>query len=32
VTLFQRADDALRAAKEAGRNRVSQGVAVPVEV
>lgn len=32
VTLFQRADDALRAAKEAGRNRVSQGVAAPVEV
>lgn len=31
VTLFQRADDALRAAKEAGRNRVSQGVAAAVE-
>jgi diguanylate cyclase (GGDEF)-like protein len=29
VTLFQRADDALRAAKEAGRNRVSQA-ALPV--
>ena len=31
VTLFQRADDALRAAKDAGRNRVSQAVAAPVE-
>ncbi|KFI05775.1 diguanylate cyclase [Massilia sp. BSC265] len=32
VTLFQRADDALRAAKEAGRNRVCQALAAPVEV
>ncbi len=31
VTLFQRADDALRAAKGAGRNRVSQAVVTPVE-
>jgi diguanylate cyclase (GGDEF)-like protein len=31
VTLFQRADDALRAAKQAGRNRVSQAVPAPVE-
>ncbi len=31
VTLFQRADDALRAAKDAGRNRVSQAVPAPVE-
>lgn len=31
VTLFQRADDALQASKRAGRNRVSQAVAVPVE-
>jgi len=31
VTLFQRADDALRAAKDAGRNRVSQAVAATVE-
>jgi diguanylate cyclase (GGDEF)-like protein len=31
VTLFQRADDALRAAKGAGRNRVSQAVATTVE-
>ncbi len=31
VTLFQRADDALQAAKSAGRNRVSQAVASPVE-
>lgn len=31
VTLFQRADDALRAAKGAGRNRVSQAVAATVE-
>lgn len=32
VTLFQRADDALRAAKAAGRNRVSQAVPSPAEV
>lgn len=31
VTLFQRADDALRAAKQAGRNRVSQANGAPVE-
>ena len=31
VTLFQRADDALRAAKQAGRNRVSQAVPAPAE-
>lgn len=31
VTLFQRADDALRAAKGAGRNRVSQAVAAAAE-
>ncbi|SFB87971.1 GGDEF domain-containing protein [Massilia yuzhufengensis] len=31
VTLFQRADDALRAAKEAGRNRVSQAAAAELE-
>jgi len=31
VTLFQRADDALQASKRAGRNRVSQAVAAPVE-
>ncbi|RZA32211.1 MAG: GGDEF domain-containing protein, partial [Lysobacteraceae bacterium] len=31
VTLFQRADDALRAAKEAGRNQISQSVAAAVE-
>jgi diguanylate cyclase (GGDEF)-like protein len=31
VTLFQRADDALRAAKQAGRNRVCQAVVAPVE-
>jgi len=31
VTLFQRADDALRAAKQAGRNRVSQAATTPVE-
>ena len=31
VTLFQRADDALQAAKSAGRNRVSQAVASPVD-
>ncbi|UVW30246.1 GGDEF domain-containing protein [Massilia sp. H6] len=32
VTLFQRADDALRAAKAAGRNRVSQAGHTPAEV
>ncbi len=32
VTLFQRADDALRAAKAAGRNRVSQAVPSPAEI
>jgi PleD family two-component response regulator len=31
VTLFQRADDALRAAKGAGRNRVSQALAATVD-
>lgn len=31
VTLFQRADDALQASKRAGRNRVSQASAAPVE-
>jgi PleD family two-component response regulator len=31
VTLFQRADDALRAAKQAGRNRVCQALATAVE-
>jgi diguanylate cyclase (GGDEF)-like protein len=31
VTLFQRADDALRAAKGAGRNRVCQAVAAATE-
>ncbi|MGG7603416.1 GGDEF domain-containing protein [Massilia sp. BKSP1R2A-1] len=31
VTLFQRADDALQASRRAGRNRVSQAVAAPVE-
>ena len=31
VTLFQRADDALREAKGAGRNRVTQAVVSPVE-
>jgi len=31
VTLFQRADDALRAAKDAGRNRVAQALAPTVE-
>jgi diguanylate cyclase (GGDEF)-like protein len=31
VTLFQRADDALQASKRAGRNRVSQASAAPVD-
>jgi diguanylate cyclase (GGDEF)-like protein len=32
VTLFQRADEALCAAKQGGRNRVSQAVAAVAEV
>ncbi len=32
VTLFQRADDALQASKQAGRNRVSQAAHAPLEV